>query len=60
MCRNNGECAVIDYMILVLLYKTMFLFKFINCYYNTSCYHSFYLKSMHAWWILTHTMLYML
>jgi len=30
MCRDNGECAVIDYMILVLLYKTMFLFKFIK------------------------------
>ena len=45
MCRYNGECAVIDFVILVLLYRTMFLFKFINCHYDTSCYHFCYLSA---------------
>jgi hypothetical protein len=31
---DNGECAVKDYMILILIYKTTFFFKFINCYYT--------------------------
>jgi hypothetical protein len=56
MCRDNRECAVIDYMILVLLYKAMFLF--IKCCYNSSWYQCFYLNYMHGGYL--HTQFYTL